>query len=67
MPHAIKAQQRCPVLSSIWECPPGRLRGEWRSRQPVERVQPRTQFQSCKHIGTTTLLPNQFLLSEQFW
>jgi len=67
MPHAIKARWKCPVLSSIWEGPPGRLRGAWRSRQPVKRVRPRDQLQSYKYVDTTTLLPNQFLLSEQFW
>jgi len=46
MPHAIKAKQKCPVLSSIWDCPPGRLRGKWRWRQPVERIRHRNQFQS---------------------
>jgi len=25
MPHAIKAKPKCPVLSSIWDRPPGDL------------------------------------------
>jgi len=46
MPHAIKAKPKCPVFSSIWDCSPGRLRGKWRSRQPVERIRHGNQFQS---------------------